>query len=231
LLLVFAGYFFLKHGRSVRAPATQRIKGKRTVCDVLRDIGPSAESRLTPAFEEANAPYPPSRVALIALKDERQLELWATDNENSTWMRVHSYTITAASGKPGPKRHEGDMQVPEGHYRIIGLNPNSSYHLSMKLDYPSAFDQQKAREENRSDLGGDIFIHGKAVSSGCIAVGDEAIEELFTLVARIGKANVKVLIAPNDLRKGPPATESTVPWVLDLYADLAKEMREFDAPR
>jgi len=209
----------------------QRIRGKRTFADVLRDIGPAAEARLRPRFEQVNVPYPPSAITLIGLKKERQLKLWAKSNASSVRIPVHSYAITAASGKPGPKLREGDLQVPEGRYRIIGLNPNSSYHLSMKLDYPNEFDRRNARREDRSNPGGDIFIHGKAVSIGCIAVGDEAIEELFTLVARIRKANVKVLIAPNDLRKGPPATESARPWLPELYNDLARGMRELDTSR
>ena len=72
--------------------------------------------------------------------------------------------------------------MPEGVYRIVALNPNSSYHLSMKLDYPTEFDLSKARAEGRTRPGSDIFIHGKAVSIGCVAVGDDAIEEIFVLV-------------------------------------------------
>jgi murein L,D-transpeptidase YafK len=76
-----------------------------------------------------------------------------------------------ASGKAGPKLREGDGQVPEGIYRIDGLNPNSSYHLSLKLNYPNDFDLEQARTEGRTELGGDIFIHGKAVSIGKTRAG------------------------------------------------------------
>jgi L,D-transpeptidase catalytic domain len=84
---------------------------------------------------------------------------------------IHSYSVLVASGHNGPKLREGDRQVPEGFYRITSLNPNSSYHLSIKLNYPNAFDQQHADEEGRDRLGGDIFIHGKAASIGCLAMG------------------------------------------------------------
>jgi len=71
---------------------------------------------------------------------------------------VADYRITAASGTAGPKLREGDRQVPEGIYRIVGLNPNSRYHLSMKLDYPNAFDRHQAARDGRARPGSDIFI-------------------------------------------------------------------------
>jgi murein L,D-transpeptidase YafK len=124
---------------------------------------------------------------------------------------IHSYSVLAASGHNGPKLREGDRQVPEGFYRITSLNPNSSYHLSIKLNYPNAFDQQHADEEGRDHLGGDIFIHGKAASIGCLAMGDPAIEELFVMVEKVGRSNVQVIIAPHDPRQIPLKSNSTHP--------------------
>ena len=127
--------------------------------------------------------------------------------------------------------------MPEGVYRIEGLNPNSSYHLSLKLDYPNAFDCERAAADGRADPGDNIFIHGKAVSIGCIAVGDTAIEELFTLAAAARPSSVKVLIAPHDLRTDPPRVQgANVPaWAPQLYETLQRELapfaREAAAPR
>ena len=56
----------------------------------------------------------------------------------------------------------------------------------MKLDYPNAFDRLHANAEGRTQPGSNIFIHGKAASIGCLAMGDAAIEELFLLVSDIG---------------------------------------------
>jgi murein L,D-transpeptidase YafK len=134
--------------------------------------------------------------------------------------------VQAASGGPGPKLREGDRQVPEGLYKLLWLNPNSSYHLSMKLDYPNAFDRGKGRADGRTRLGGDIFIHGRAASIGCLAMGDPAIEELFTLVAEVGVGNVRVTIAPHDLRRRPAPTDGPA-WVRELYEALAPEVARF----
>jgi hypothetical protein len=96
----------------------------------------------------------------------------------------------------------------------------------MKLDYPNAFDRAQATKEGRTDLGGDIFIHGRDVSIGCLAVGDPAIEELFVLAARVGIAKVRVVVAPWDLRrKAPPVARASQPaWVPELYAELGRAL-------
>jgi murein L,D-transpeptidase YafK len=65
-----------------------------------------------------------------------------------------------ASGGLGPKLGAGDRQGPERIYAIESLNPNSLFHLSMRLNYPNEFDQMRAKQDGRSDLGGDIMIHG-----------------------------------------------------------------------
>lgn len=208
-------------GLTMKAPA-------RTVEDVVRQYGPAAEARLKKYFTTAKAAYPPKKIALIGLKKENQLELWA--EEGGKWKFLHSYPVLAASGMAGPKLRQGDLQVPEGFYKIIVMNPNSSYHLSMKLDYPNTFDKKRAEEEGRGNLGGDIFIHGRDVSIGCLALGDPAIEELFTLVARIGREKVQVLVTPHDFRvrkKDPSPLRYEPPWLAGLYADLRKELAKY----
>src|SRR5207244_10607204 len=108
------------------------------------------------------------------------------------------------------------------------LNPASSYHLSMKVSYPNAFDRAQAARDGRTRLGGDIFIHGKNVSIGCIALGDPAIEELFTLAADAGPQRIRVIIAPNDLHVAGAAMRDDAPlWVAQLYRSIAAALAEF----
>ena len=211
------------------APAAARATkpAGRSVEDVMRTVGPRAERRLRARFEAKGVPYPPKRVHLLAFKQELQLELWVTGRGGRK--HVATYPLTADSGELGPKLREGDYQIPEGIYRVSWLNPNSAYHLSMKLDYPNSFDRARAKEDGRTRLGGDIFIHGGDASIGCLAVGDPAVEELFTLAARIGIENVTTVIAPWDLRRrpAPRVDRSRIPWLPGLYARLTHVLAAF----
>ena len=226
VLILAAGGAFYAFGRGVWYPLFLRITGTRTVADVVAKYGPAARSRLAPHFQRAQVAYPPKEIAILVLKQERRVAVWVRGN--GEWRFLRNYPILSASGHAGPKLREGDYQVPEGVYRLEHLNPNSSYHLSMKVSYPNAFDLRMARRDGRTRLGGDIFIHGKNVSIGCVALGDPAIEELFTMVAQTGPQKVKVVIAPNDLRvAGPVLHESAPLWVRDLYRTVSAALAAF----
>ncbi|MCF6264599.1 MAG: L,D-transpeptidase family protein [Xanthomonadales bacterium] len=211
---------FYTYGRALWVPAYKKVVGKETVFSVIEKYGENAEKRLKLYFDDADIPYPPKELKLLAIKDEKKLELWASSGNG--FEKIKNYQIRAASGTSGPKLVEGDKQVPEGIYKITGLNPNSSYHLSMKLNYPNEFDLYHANNEGRSSPGTNIFIHGKEVSIGCLAVGDRAIEELFTLVHKVGIKNTEVIISPSDPRKAPlsPPTGNEQPWVPELYKSI-----------
>jgi hypothetical protein len=204
------------------------VASARTIDAVVKEYGGAAHASLHAVFAKAGVAYPPKQLWLLALKEERRVELWAADGDGAARRHVKDYEIHAASGGLGPKLRQGDMQVPEGLYRILWLNPASSYHLSMKVDYPNAFDREKAAHDRRTDLGGDIFIHGRAVSIGCIALGDPAIEELFVLVHDVGVTNVHAVIAPRDLRRASaPAPAGGPSWLPELYASLGRELARF----
>ena len=202
-----------------------KLPGQSTLEDFLQSYSAYATRRLTPYFAKAKVSYPPREVTFLALKQEKKLELWARDSGEFRFIR--NYDIRAASGVPGPKLRQGDRQVPEGIYRIEGLNPNSHYHLSIKLNYPNEFDLFHAWQEGRADPGSDIFIHGKAASIGCLAMGDEAIEELFVLTALVGAENVKVVIAPHDPRAYPLKgdSEELPEWTPELYSIISREIK------
>ncbi len=198
----------------------------RTVEDVMNAVGPTVDARLQGDFARAQVPYPPRSVTLVAFKREKRLEVHAKDDQGRS-RHVRSYPIQAASGGEGPKLREGDGQVPEGFYRIELLNPNSRYHLSLRVNYPNAEDRARARADGRSlsGLGGDIMIHGGAASIGCLAMGDPAAEDLFVLAARTGLDHLDLVIVPRDLRR-IPATENDTPHE-ELYDRLRKALQKF----
>ncbi len=213
------------YGRPIWVPVYHKIVGKQTVEDVLKKYGAAARSRLKPFFKTNRVTYPPKEITMLAIKDQSLLELWA---ETETGPKlVRSYSIKALSGTLGPKLKEGDRQVPEGLYKIVGLNPNSAYHLSLKLNYPNEFDQKHAAEENRLNPGSNIFIHGKEVSIGCLAMGDTAIEELFVLAADVGKSNMTVAIAPHDPRIESLSVNIPPAWRMTLYKNLNQFFQKY----
>ena len=204
---------------------------KQTVQNRLDQYGPQARARLKPYFDAAQVPYPPLWLALVGLKDEKILEVYAAGGTNQNVRFIRSYPILAASGGPGPKLREGDQQVPEGVYSIESLNPNSSYHLSLRINYPNAFDREQAAREGRVNLGGDIMIHGGATSVGCLAMGDEAAEDLFVLAAETSLTNITVILSPVDFRKSRsvPQSGALPAWTATLYQAIRSNLNELPA--
>ena len=203
-----------------------KLRGEQTEAGAAGELAPKVGPGLAALFAEKGCKYPPERLTFVALKAEKRLEVWAPGPDGQARL-VKEYPVLAASGRAGPKLREGDRQVPEGVYRVVGLNPQSQFHLSIKLDYPNEFDREMARREGRDRLGGDIFIHGEAVSIGCLAMGDPAIEELFLLVSETGQARVRVIIAPSDFRRAGarPAPPPGAPeWAGTLYEQIDREL-------
>lgn len=213
---------------------TQRLGSARpqaTVEDRLKAFGPAVRRRLEPLFISRGLSYPPAEVAYLAFKDAARLEVYARSSRAEPWCFIRAYPVLAASGKLGPKLAEGDLQVPEGSYQAAFLHANSRFHLSIRLNYPNAFDRKMARLDGRTSLGGDIMIHGNQVSTGCLAMGDEAAEDLFILAALAKGSRLPILVCPTDFRRTPQAqVPSSPPWVSDLYAELKKELAAFAPP-
>lgn len=211
----------------------RQLSGEKPVSvdERLQQFGESARNRWKPHFEQAGVAYPPKRITLLGLKDLNALEVYAT-HEGDQWIFVRSIKVLAASGNPGPKLREGDYQVPEGVYAVESLNPNSRFHVSLRVGYPNGFDREKAQVDGRRNLGGDIMIHGGSVSVGCLAVGDEAAEDLFVLADDTRIENLTVVLSPTDLRVKPlPQTEYKRPaWYPELVAQLKEQLTNLHKP-
>jgi hypothetical protein len=232
IVLVLLGVFILAvifrpYIRAALSPIFQRFEKPRTIAERVQQYGARARSRLSPHFQRAQIPYPPKRVTLVGLKAERLLQVYAAGPTNC-YRFVCSYPIFAASGGPGPKLREGDRQVPEGIYPIELLNPNSRFHLALRVGYPNSFDRAQAQKDGRMNLGGDIMIHGSSVSIGCLALGDRAAEDLFILAADTGLQNMAVVLSPVDFRTGAGVPKGTkLPdWTAPLYAAIRARLAE-----
>jgi len=154
------------------------------------------EKYIDSLFNSLDINYPPKNIMIVAYKKEQISQLWAPSKNHETFTFVKEYTFTATSGTLGPKRKQGDMQIPEGFYHITHFNPFSNFHLSMKINYPNKSDSILGVKRN---LGGEIRIHGSAVTIGCIPIGDETIEELYIICVdtkSAGQKDIPVYIFP-----------------------------------
>ena len=136
-------------------------------------------------FDALGLQWPAKQIYIRSFKYDSQLEVWVRNNVNEPFKLFKTYAVCALAGSLGPKRMEGDYQVPEGFYYINAFKPNSAYHMSLGLNYPNASDKIIS---GNTDPGGDIFIHGSCVTVGCIPIQDFQIEEVYIL-AMSAKSN------------------------------------------
>ena len=138
----------------------------------------------------ALAPVPPKTLALMAQKGmsqsdpiliraykrEAEMEVWKRGT-NGQYALLKTFPICRWSGQLGPKTKQGDRQAPEGFYTVTPgqMNPNSSYYLSFDTGYPNAYDRANGRTGNY------IMVHGTCSSSGCFAMTDESMGEIYAL--------------------------------------------------
>jgi hypothetical protein len=203
-----------------------------TVEAVIDMYGASMRQTLTPIFAMHNIPYPPKRMTWIGLKEEKLLLLFAPDMTGKM-KHVLTYPIIGTSGVSGPKLREGDKQVPEGFYGITRFRPVVLAHLGLEVGYPNPEEKKHAAREHRTMLGGDIMIHGHFYSTGCLAMGDPAIEELFVMAHDVSPKNIQIILAPCNLAVREPQVDlkKQPSWVPQLYERLRNELRKYPIPK
>ena len=133
-------------------------------------------------------------------KNDKIAELWLKSKDQKEYKLFKTYNICASSGTLGPKRQQGDGQVPEGFYTIAAFNPYSSYYLSLGVSYPNASD----KIIGKGNLGGDIMIHGNCVTIGCIPLTDTYIKEVYIIAVEArnnGQQTIPVHIFPTKLNE------------------------------
>lgn len=159
------------NGRTLMARA-QADEGDRAAAAATR-VNAALERDLAVAGLRLGA-----AVFMRIFKEEGELELWL-EGDDGRYALFRTWPICTWSGTLGPKQREGDRQAPEGFYRVgsAQMNPRSRYHLSFDLGFPNAYDRAHGR------TGSFLMVHGACVSIGCYAMGDAAIEQIYTLAA------------------------------------------------
>jgi murein L,D-transpeptidase YafK len=184
------------------------------------------EDTLMKQFQEKGLAWPIRNLYLRSFKYDSQLEVWVKNARNEQYKLFKTYKVCALAGTLGPKRMMGDYQVPEGFYYINEFNPKSQYHLSLGLNYPNASDRILS---DSLQPGKDIYIHGSCVTTGCIPITDQQIEELYILASYAkssGQDFIPVHIFPIHF-KNQRSSEYLAKYVKDFpeYAPMADELK------
>lgn len=119
---------------------------------------------------------PSSPTLIRTYKKEAELEIWKMKS-NGEYALLKTYPMCRWSGQLGPKKREGDMQVPEGFYSIAPgqMNPNSHYYLAFNVGYPNAYDRAYGR------TGGNVMVHGVCSSAGCFSMTDDQVADIYAI--------------------------------------------------
>lgn len=196
----------------------QNFKAQQSKYPRVKAAMAEKESSIRSLFQQKKIPYPPARIFLRAFKREQSLELWVSRTANGEFEFLKEYRFCSSSGTLGPKRRQGDSQIPEGFYEIDRFNPVSNFYLSLGVNYPNKSDRILGGNGN---LGGDIFIHGNCVTIGCIPITDEWIKELYLIAVEVrsaGQTNIPVHIFPAKLdSKGAAQLERESASNADLW--------------
>lgn len=174
-------------------------------------------------------------IAVRALKKERRFEIWAKNKSDTAYQHIITYDFCSSSGNLGPKRREGDLQIPEGFYHINHFNPYSNFHLSLGINYPNTSDDILSHPKSP---GGNIYLHGACVTIGCIPITDDKIKEFYVMAVKAkgnGQKRIPVMIFPSKLN--PFSWELLQEMyenrsdLLDLWENLKEGYEYFDNKR
>ena len=138
------------------------------------------EDTLKKQFAAAGISWPATQIYIRSFKYDSQMEVWVRSNTKEKFRLFKTFKICALSGSLGPKRMEGDYQVPEGFYYVNLFKPSSTYHMALGINYPNISDEILS---DSIKPGGDIYIHGSCVTVGCIPIMDNQIEDLYILAS------------------------------------------------
>ena len=148
---------------------------------------------------DKNLDFENFQLYIRAFKNEKILEVWIKGKNADQFTLLHTYEFCTSSGSLGPKRRQGDLQIPEGVYHINHFNPESNFYLSLGLNYPNASDKILSDKQHP---GSSIYIHGNCVTIGCIPLTDDKIKELYIMAVEArngGQEKIPVHVFPTRL--------------------------------
>ena len=184
--ILFATTFFpftisADHANSMNSKESSSFLTEELKYPHIRDALKNKKDILTEKLGKAELSPDNLNILIVVYKDTGTLEIHTKPKAagEKKYKLFETYPICTFSGELGSKRMENDQQVPEGFYYVEYLNPSSRYHLALKVSYPNPADRLHTPENKNP--GGMIMIHGGCISSGCLAMTDDIIEEIYLL--------------------------------------------------
>lgn len=178
--LVFIWFVFGMLPAMAQPPMERDFLAYQKSFKKVDDAFQKMEDTLKAQFSQKGLEWPARYMYIRSFKLDSRLEIWVKNKASEPYKKFKNYKVCALAGSLGPKRYEGDYQVPEGFYYINEFRPNSQYHLALGVNYPNASDRVLS---DKKRPGGDIFVHGSCVTVGCIPLTDPVIEEVYVLAA------------------------------------------------
>lgn len=178
----------------------------------MRSAYQEKELTVKERFAQKGIAYQNYNLFIRAFKKTQEVEIWVKGENKDTYEHLTTYSFCSTSGSLGPKRKEGDGQIPEGIYYVNHFNPVSNFHLSLGINYPNASDKILS---DPIHPGGSIYIHGNCVTIGCIPITDDKIKELYILAVEAfnnGQQKIPVHLFPDRL------TERSLNLLIEEYA-------------
>ena len=178
----------------------------------VREAYQSKEAGLLDLLKSKQIERSKLEIYIRAFKSEKEFEVWGKNKGDTQFQLLKKYDVCRSSGELGPKRKQGDLQVPEGFYHIDRFNPSSTYYLSLGVNYPNKSDRILGV---KGKLGGDIFIHGECVTIGCLPMTNDLIKEIYIVCVEArnnGQTTIPVTIFPSRL------TDAKMKQLTEAYA-------------
>lgn len=186
----------------------------------LKPLSPQTQAKLAEKGMTEQSP-----ILLRIFKAESELEVWKAKDDGRFYL-FKTYPICSYSGGLGPKVEQGDRQAPEGFYNVSldQMNPRSKYHLSFDVGFPNTYDRVHGR------TGSNIMVHGDCTSSGCYAMTDAVVEEIFTL-ARValqsGQESIQIQAFPFRMTAANMTAHKDDKW-FDFWKSLKEGYDSFE---
>ena len=201
----------------------------------VKEAYQNKESIVKNYFKLKSLTYDGFHLFIRAFKKEEKLEVWIMEKGKDEFILLQTYSFCASSGILGPKRKEGDSQIPEGIYYLNHFNPLSNFYLSLGVNYPNASDKILS---DKKHPGGDIYIHGNCVTIGCIPLTDDKIKEVYILAVEArnnGQEKIMIHIFPDRLEQGMieklEIEYSSSKIILDFWKNLQPIYLDFKTSR